>query len=1019
MLRKLLLFPLAFFVLGASMALAQTGTLEGTVIDEETGEPVPTANVFIMELQRGATTNLDGEFRIGNIPVGNYRLRVTFVGYRAYRQEITIEANQTLELDIELEQGAIGLDDVVVTGYGIEAKREATTGISKVSSEEFEKVPFTNTESILQGRAAGVQVNTTSGEPGGGFQVRVRGAGSINAGADPLYIVDGTQISFSNLNEQGDTSPLNSINPNDIESIEVLKDGAAAAIYGAQAANGVVIITTKRGSEGETKISLNSEWGVFTSERRYDFLDAEGWFEIHSEGWENFFQELGFPEGTGTAQLRGNLATNFGVDPNFDPATFEGFDWQDFVFKEGFGEEYSMTVSGGDETTRFFVSGGYTDRAGHVIKSNFEQFRIRTNIDHRVSDKLDGSISTNISTGTQTSLCQDGFFINCPISGAAFQNPFTKPFNDDGSFDENTNFGLTSNPAVVRDEVDRENNVTQINGNITGTYRFTDWLNVRTLWGLDWRTTRDRDDRTPIATGAPDFGSINPGQSRTLNWNTNTVINATQNFGDHNLKGLAGMEYRREKFDEIEFAAIGLPSGLFDVASAAATPDFTQGFDSEFRLASYFGKIDYNYQEKYLLSFSARGDGSSRFGEENRWGIFPAVSAAWRISEEGFFNADWVDELKVRGSWSTTGNQSIGDFAARGLFGVQGSFGGVASLRPTQLANPDLTWEERKEFNVGLDFSLFRGRLSGSFNAFTADNEDLLLGQPLPRSSGFTSITENVGEVETKGLELEVDATVLDRNDLLVSVNANISAQKNEITELIGDQDQLNTGTANTFAVGKPLGIWNVPVFAGINPADGRPLWFDKDGNLTSEPTTEDSRFKNGGEEDFTGGFGTNISYRRISLNAFFQWSVGGQAMPSTERFFLSSVNGFNMNTLSDIRNRWQEPGDIAPFPKLFLGDDNPTVGSEISFFNSITHTGLLEKTNYLRLKNLNVSYDLPKLPELLGVRNIEIYFTGVNLVTIDDFSGLDPEIAGARGRRADSSIPTARQFFGGLNIDF
>lgn len=1008
MLRKLLLF---LFLAAAfiPIAMGQSGRITGTVTDAETGETVPTANVLLAEITRGAATDIDGNYTINNVPPGTYSLRVSFVGYRTFVIQVTIQSGQTITQNVELVPGAIGLGELVVTGYGVETRRELTGSITKVSSQDFEDVPVQNTESILQGRAAGVQVTTTSGNPGGGFQVRVRGTGSINAGNDPLYIVDGVQISFNDdvASELEDETPLNAINPSDIESIEILKDAAAAAIYGAQAANGVVLITTKRGRQGETLINARVERGVRNNIEEYDLYNKNEWTGYIIDALEN----AGLSEAGATAFFENEFGPIFGYEPGTPIADYRDFSWQDFIFREGTSQNYNISASGGSEQTRFYISGGYENTGGTVLDNNFNRYIFRTNFDHQFSSKLTGKVNLNLSSTSFNAICQDGPFINCPVSQANFEAPIAFPYLDDGSYNPNTSFGLSTNPAVVEHEVDRETNNAQMLGNISATYNFNSWLSLTTLWGLDYRTLRDVRFETPIAQPTAG-GRVNEGISTTVNFNTNTVLTFRQTFTDvHNISGLIGGEYRRDFGREVETSGDGLPNGLFRVIDATATPSVAQGFETEFRIASYFSQLKYNYSERYFVSLTARYDGSSRFGENNRWGFFPSVSAGWRISEEEFFNFDFFDELKIRGGYGVTGNAAIDNFAARGLYGVGGSYAGTTALNPQQLANALLTWEEAKEINLGLDWSLWSGRLSGSFDVYKRDNENLLLDRPLPTDSGFENITENVGAVQNKGIEFEFNSVNLDKGDFVWTSRFNMAIQTNEVTELVGDIEQLDSDMT-PIALGHSIGAFWVPRWAGINPADGRPMWYDVNGNITYDPATEDNIFFDGAEEDVVGGLGNRFSYKGFSLDVFFQYSFGQTVFPAQEWFFMQTPT-FLTNVWSEVDRRWQEPGDVTDIPKVVFGDSYPGTAN----FRTTEGTNALFDASYIRLKNISLSYNLPvSIVEQLNLRGVRLYVTGLNLMTWTDYPGLDPEVAGTF---IQASYPTAKQVNGGIEVQF
>ncbi|MFU8812120.1 MAG: SusC/RagA family TonB-linked outer membrane protein [Balneolaceae bacterium] len=1009
-------------MLSSSVALAQTGSIVGTVTDASTGETLPGANVTLAELERGANSDIDGNYAIRNVRAGTYTLTATFVGFRTFRQTVQITAGVETRVDIEMEVGAIGLDEVVVSGYAPLTKREVTGSISSVRARDIQDVPLQNTEGLLQGRAAGVRVTSVSGNPGGAFNVQIRGTGSISAAGEPLYIVDGVQMSFDNQTSLISSSPLNAINPSDIESIEVLKDAGSAAIYGAQAAAGVVIITTKRGREGTTQVTARAEGGVRSLARTVDYIDTDQYLDFYTEG---FMLNNGIPLSNTQAfenfrenTIRPFFLANFG-SPTGD-TQLANFDWQDFIFDDGYSQKYNLSASGGDAKTRFFISGNYEDTEGTAFNNDFTRLAVRTNVDHQVTDRLSGSVSLNVAQSTQFGVCQGGNFINCPASQAMFEPPFSFPFLEDGSFNPNTGFGLTNNPAVVRDEVDRDVVILSIIGNTSLNYRFTDWLDVRGFIGLDYRDTKDNRFDSPVA--QPAVGGRLTFIDRSIrNFTTNFRVNARRTFDNvHNFNGFVGVEYRRNFSQNRLVTGEGFPGSFFNVLSASSTPTSAAGTESEWRLGSYFGTVRYNYDERYYLTVIGRVDGHSRFGSDTRWGFFPSFSGSWRISEESFFQSGVVNDLRLRASFGTTGNASIGNFAARGLFSAVGSFQGTTGLTPTQLANVNLGWEEAEEINLGLDFELLNGRISGAVDVFRKDNKDLLLARQLPTDSGFGSIAENIGQVRNEGIEFELSSTNINTRSFMWTSRFNIATTQNEIRSL--PEGAINPDSQfNSLVEGEPIGRIRVPRWAGVNPADGRPMWLDGDGNLTFTPTqAEDAvNYKSGVENTF-GGFGNTFAYKGVTLDVFFQGSFGQWAFASTD-FFFTRTPDFLMSLEEQVLQRWRQPGDITHIPRATLaGGDFP----ETNNFRTQNGTHAVYNSSFIRLKDITLSYNLPTdVTSRLGLRNVRLFATGLNIVTWSQWPWADPEVAFSPTdiftNVTTAQLPTERQFSAGIEVSF
>jgi TonB-linked SusC/RagA family outer membrane protein len=988
-------------------AFAQTGTVTGTVTDAETGETIPGANVALTEINRGAATNPDGEYTISSVPVGTYTLRVSFVGYSAFETEIDVQADQTTTQDVALETGAVGLDEVVVTGYGTQRRADISGSIANVDSEEIQDIPVQNTEALLQGRAAGVRVMSTSGNPGNGFEVNVRGEGSINAGDDPLYIVDGVQVSFSGGSELNDRSPLNAIDPKDIESIEVLKDAAAASIYGAQAANGVVLITTKSGREGATQVSLRFEGGVRFQSQRFDMMNRDEWVDFQIDA----FGEDGF----------GDILEDFGYARDTPTDQLADYDWQDFIFEPGGHTSAGFTATGGDANTQFYLSGNWQNTDAATQKVSYEAFNFRSNLSQQFTSRLNVDLRLALSSQDSPGVCQDGFFINCPFyQSIGEEPPISFPFLSDappgfstegleGPYNPFTEQSPTTNPALVLNEEERDVTITQIIGNIRPTYRITSWLSARGALGLDWQQFRENDYESTVRAPS-DGGFVNRRFNTITNLTTNLTLNARETFaGVHNVSALAGSEYRREFEVEDDYSFTGMNNDLLKVPDAATQNTFFQGFNTEYRLLSYFGNVNYNYDNRYIASFTGRYDGTSRFGADRRWGFFPSGSIAWRVSEEEFFTTQFVDDLKVRLSYGITGNSSIGNFASRGLYDVSGSYEGQVGIRPDQLANPLLTWEEEREINFGLDWSLWRGRLTGALDMYRATNDQLLLDRPLPESSGYGEITENIGQIQNQGIEFSVRTVNVQTDAFRWSTRLNFAVNQNEVKELSEGVTALDPGDSLPIAVGHSLEAWKVPIWAGVNPADGRPMYFDADGNITYDPAEADEQFFDGGEDDVVGGFGTSATYKGLTVDVFFDYAYGATSLPSTQRTWTAAFGEGILGRLADVR--WREPGDIAEWPRA------TPFGS---FDDALDPDGInsywLYRRNYLRLKNASLSYRLPAaVTDLASIRGARLYVSGFNLLTWTSYLGIDPEVGDAF---EESSYPQEQQFNFGIEVD-
>lgn len=1049
---KKLLFTVFALLLSAS-AYAQSGTLTGQITDAETGEPLIGATVYIESINRGTQSDVDGNYTVSGIDAGTYTVSYRYVGYETLNEVVEIGSG-TVTRNVELSVDVVGLDEFVVSGYAVQQKREVTGAISTVSSDDLENVSLQNTESLLQGRAAGVNITTTSGNPGGAFRVNIRGNGSINAATEPLYIIDGVQISFAQLSGQASTSPLNTLNPSDIESIEVLKDAASAAIYGAQAAAGVVLITTKQGSAGPTQITARAETGVRSLARNVDYISPDEYIRYMGEGlalnrgvidvsengaditayedvYRNFFIDF-FNSPDWTTEQRNAYAD--ATDPNGAdlsttealqllglPSTLANTNWQDFIFDEGVTQKYNVSASGGNSSTLFRISGGYESTEGTAFNTDFTRLNLRTNIDHELAENWRTSIRVNLSRAGQTGVCQDGNFINCPPSQAMFEAPMSFPYLADGAYNPGTRFGLSNNPAVQRDEVDRNNAVTQILSSVKLQYQANDWLTFSGSVNVDYRNTQDEQYRSAIAAPAQN-GFVSFANRNVENYQGNLIANLTKTFdGVHAVSGFVGTEYRSDYSESQLVTGDGLPGPFFRVLSATSTPTTAAGINSEWKQASYFGNAKYTFDEKYILSVVARYDGNSRFGADTRWGFFPSVSAGWRIAEEDFLNVDAINELKLRVGYGTTGNSAIGNFASRGLYSASGSYLGSTGLRPTQLANANLGWEEAKEINIGLDYELFDGRLYGAIDAYQKDNTELLFDRPLPSDSGYGDITENIGKVRNTGIEFAVNSVNVVRSGFRWQSRFNVAFSDNEILELPGgapiDEDDL----FESLIEGQPIGQIQVVRWAGVNPADGRPMWYDADGNITYTPTNSvDAVNYKDGVANVVGGFGNTISYKGFSLDAFFQFSFGQWAFPNTDYYFTRTPD-FLMNMTTEVLDRWRAPGDITYYPRaMTAGTDFP----ETANYRTQLSTASIYNASYIRLKNISLNYSLPdRFTQRAGLSNVTFFASAVNLATWTAWPFYDPEVAFGPNdifnNLTAASYPTERQVNAGIQIQF
>jgi len=988
---------------------AQTG-LQGTVSDEISNEPLVGATIFILETEQGTNTNVDGEFELTGVEPGDYTIQVSFIGYNQLQESITISSGEMLQLDLQLSPEEIGLDELVVTGYSIRERREVTGAISSVRADQIRARAIQTPDQALQGRSAGLQMVGSSGQPGSASNIRIRGTGSINSGNNPLYIVDGVPIEDflrSDIGNAGGTNVLGGLNPGDIESIDVLRDAEATSIYGAQGANGVILVTTTRGQAGATQFSASVRQGVSQLHTSYDIMSGPEFVEFMQESAVNRALDLGNdPEAA-----RQSAINSFG-----DPNEVGTYDWFDAVTQTGTNQRYSLSARGGSETTRFYVSGGYEDVQGTIIGSTYERLTLRTNIDHDATDRISFSTNLNLSRSEYNGQIEGGGnFIASPFHGAVTMRPTVPIYLEDGSFNQDIP-AITYNVLQVLEEEDRIGREYQLIGNFASTYNVNPNLAFRAQFNADLQLALDRRYANPII---PRYETLWGGRvfertRQTQNYTGNLVADYITTIGAvHNLSGIGGIEYRVRDYNFHSATGDDIPNPLLGQLNLAGTASAIAGRSTQYKTAGAFSRFQYNYDERYYGSLNLRYDGHSRFGAETRWGLFYSGALAWDVSREEFMNdVDWVSQLKLRASHGITGNANINDFASRALFGAGGTYGGNVGLRPSQLANANLGWEQARSTDLGIDYALFADRVYGSFGIYRTDNEELHLERFLPSDSGFSSIIENVGSVRNEGVEIDFGAVVYRTGNFAWSSEFNITFHRSEVLALDGDQEWMSDPNvdASRIYVGEPRQQWWVRQYAGVNPADGRAMFYDAAGELTYSVGAADFERAGSIEPDYYGGWGNQFSYGPFSLDVFFQYEYGSSILDEQySNFHLAPHRGRNLSP--DMFRRWQQPGDITDIPKAYNQGSFPGGTGHNLFSDRRIYDG-----SYIRLKSINFSYDLPQaLMTRAGLSSVTLFARAENLLTWTEYPGLDPEVFD----RGQTLYPQPRTLEAGAEIRF
>ncbi len=937
-------------VLPGQFAFAQQITVGGVVTSASDGDiSLPGVTVMVLGTARGTITDVDGRYEIQAAP--NDTLVFSFVGM--ITQTTPIQGRTSI--DISLRSDIAQLGEIVVTGYGTESRRLISGSVGVVGEEAIRESSLRTIDGVLQGRSAGVQITQSSGTPGAANAIRIRGNSSISAGNAPLVVVDGIPITTGNYGQVGFSGQgidaLSDMNPNDIESITVLKDASAAAIYGARATNGVILITTRRGSKQQTQLRFNATYGLQDIENRLEMLNAEQWHELR------------------------------GTEPS-DPNDMIDTDWLSEVLRTAPQANYELSATGGDESTQFFVSGTYYNQEGVLIGTSYERLSGRVNLDHQASESLDIGLSVGVSYSLNHRVEGDQS-LNAPLANA-IANPAIFPvFNPDGSYNEDAPF---ANPVAIGREAINEAHSYRTLGNMFANYRILDNLTLSTKWGFDYLSLREHSyDPATTRQGARSNGIGLEGQSNVLNIVSNNTIRYANTFSlTHNVELLGGYSFelfqRRNQF----IRGVDFPNPYFQYISEAGTISNASANATDRGMSSFFGQLRYNYNYRYIVSFTARYDGSSRFGEDNRYGFFPAVSLAWRMSEEEFFKS-WntpINELRWRGGYGITGNDGIPDFAYLSLFGGGSNYLGQSGLYPRGLANPDLKWETTYQYNFGLDVGLFNDRIELSVDMYQNHTKDLLFNRPISYTSGYGSITSNIGELENRGVELSLSTANISTREFSWTTSFNISRNRNKILSLYNDQPLDNIGRgSNSIRVGEPMGIFYGFLSLGVDPSTGDIVFADinGDGQITS-----DDRTKIGDPNpDFIGGLTNRLQYRNFEFSLFFQFSYGNDIFNGT-RIFIESMKGSDNQTVA-VLNRWRQPGDITDIPRATMLDPNN---------NNRISSRFIEDGSYLRVKNLTLSYTLESsLADRLGMRSARIFLAGQNLLTFTNYGGMDPEV--------------------------
>ncbi len=1033
--KRLLLFNLLLF-LGCSLSMiAQDRRITGKVVSAADGSPLPGVSVQVKGTAKGTATDASGNYAV-SVPSGKGILEIRSVGFNAQ----TLQIGSQSIINLALTESDNSLGEVVVVGYGTQNKRELTGNIAKIKSTDIADMPVTSFDQAMQGKAAGVLVNAGSGKLGQGIRINVRGQSSISANTQPLYVIDGIPMTTTDLSFQGgSTNPLADINPQDIESLDILKDASASAIYGSRGANGVVIVTTKKGKSGSAKVNFGYMTGSSSPTKKLQFLNTDQYVKFYNQAAANSDRIDDYPDPKDPDSYRFYMNSFYDTQGlgTFGKGTQASTNWGDLAYQDAPMSQYDLNISSGNDKTTLYVSGQYLDQKGILIGNALSRATGRVNMTHKLNDKFDLGLSIAMSRSINNRLSGDRQFDN-PMQMVALP-PMTPSIDPTTNLPVGTSPGDVSvpyyyNPIVNIGNANYNTTVNRNISNVFGQYKIAKNLTFRSELGIDILNQLEEqyyNTKTARNTSVP--GGL--GRSRTVgveNLNTNNFLTFNNSFDKHAFDVTVGMSYQKSVTKQHFIEGQDFPSDSYQTIFTAARKTDGSSTETAFSFLSYFARLNYKLSDKYLLGLSTRIDGSSRFGTNNRYGFFPAASAGWLISEEDFLkNNKIVSSMKLRASFGRTGNAEINaggaintqNFPQRGLFAGDAGYGATPGQRPVQLANPDLSWETTDQFDIGLDFGFLNDRITGEIDYYQKNTSNLLLNVNVPATTGFATITRNVGKLVNKGFEFVLNTNNL-VGDFKWSTRFNAAYNANKVTDVQGQIIEGGLNNMSRVVEGQPIGTFFTAEYAGVDPANGDALWFKNTKNTDGTIDRATTKTYNQAQRviagkplpDWVGGVTNTFSYKGLELSVFFNGQFGNQLnFYGVGRF--SSANGrFEDNQTVDQLAAWtkENPNTNVPEARLFFNN-----GAQPS-------TRFILDGSYVRLRNVTLAYNLPKsILNKAKINSLRIYVTGQNLATFTNYAGWDPEV------NADDIVtniaqgydfytaPQARTITFGLNLGF
>ena len=1025
----------------------QERRISGRATAEENADGLPGVSVALKGTTRGTTTDASGNFAF-SIPNEGGTLVFSFIGYLT--QEVPVGSQSTV--NVVLKQSDQTLSEVVVVGYGTQQKRDVTGSIASISTKNIKDQPVPNIVEGLTGRLPGVLIQQSTGAPGNSPSIKIRGLGSISAGNGPLVVIDGQPLNSGDLANGGG---LNLLNPNDIDKIDILKDASATAIYGSRGANGVVVVTTKRGKSGQARLNFDYYTGVQQITKKMDMLNSQQFAEFSKEAFNTAYLERvtgakiedpnsARPAGQRYRYPRGEIG---GV--NFDnPGSLPTYDYQDMIFQNAPISSYQLTASGGSDKVQYMVSGNYLKQDGVVKRSGIDRYTVRTNIDAQITSYLKMGISLSPSFSVEDRVNTDGHWASNGVINAALSlppfvpiyQPGTSVYNSQAFYAAPYDWPGITNPVANIYEIDNKLRTTRLLGNAYAEVKLPLGILYRGTIGGDVRQARQNYYQTsslPLNQLLPP--TANAAYSETaqeLNWVTNHTLNYLKQIGEtHRFDILVGLESQKNDFERSRIDANNFPNDLVRTVNAGTIIGTNSGrnFSDQWSLASYFGRAAYSFKDRYLVNASFRRDGSSRFGSKSRWGTFPSGSVGWRVSEESFLkNNRIVSELKLKASYGISGNNAFtSNYPAIGLLGPDNYVLGGAlanGLAVNSIGNENLTWEKSRQTDVGLELGLLSNRLFLTVDYYKRITTDLLLAVQVPTLTGFSSAVKNIGKVENKGLEVALNTRNL-TGALTWTTDLNFSFNRNKVLALGPTGDPIRSGTgvgeSNITMIGQPLGSFygynqlgvfrdqadldSYPHFADSRPGDVKYEDVNKDGKVDANDRT----LIGNNQPDFIYGITNNFSFKGFDLGVVIQGIQGATILNLSRRFY-ENLEG-NANSLTTVLNRWQsptQPGDGT----------TPRANTRSTGNNNAISSRWVEDASYFRIRNITLGYNIPKtLIQRVKIQSLRLYGGVQNVLTVSKYLGYNPEVSGYEGPLTGGvdygSYPLARTYTIGVNI--